>query len=131
MMIAAEWGVGQVLWSMLWFFIFVIWIWMIIVIFSDIIRSRDMGGGAKAVWSIFIVFLPYLGIFAYLIARGGGMAERARQSAQQANEATQAYIRDAAAISTDAEQLAKLADLHNSGKLDDAEYAAAKAKVIS
>jgi hypothetical protein len=130
-MIAAEWGSGQVLWSMLWFFIFVIWIWMIIVIFSDIIRSQDMGGGAKAIWSIFIIFLPYLGIFAYLIARGGGMAERAAQSAQQANEATQAYIRDAAAVSTDADQLAKLADLHNSGKLDDAEYASAKAKVIS
>jgi hypothetical protein len=131
MMIAAEWGTGQVLWSMLWFFIFVIWIWMIIVIFSDIIRSHDMGGGAKAIWSIFIIFLPYLGIFAYLIARGGGMAERAAQSAQQANEATQAYIRDAAAVSTGADELAKLADLHNSGKLDDAEYAAAKAKVIS
>ncbi|HYN35150.1 MAG TPA: SHOCT domain-containing protein [Ilumatobacteraceae bacterium] len=131
MMIAAEWGTGQVLWSMLWFFIFVIWIWMIIVIFSDIIRSQDMGGGAKAIWSIFIIFLPYLGIFAYLIARGGGMAERAAQSAQQANEATQAYIRDAAAVSTDADQLAKLADLHNAGKLDDAEYATAKAKVIS
>jgi hypothetical protein len=130
MMIAAEWGTGQVLWSMIWLFMFVIWIWMIIVIFSDIFRSEDLSGWGKAIWSIFIIFLPFLGIFAYLIARGGSMAERSAKAAQEANEATRAYIRDAAAVSSDADQLAKLADLHNSGKLDDAEYAAAKAKVI-
>ncbi len=130
MMLAAEWGSGQVLWSMMWFFLFVIWIWLIIVIFGDIIRSQDMGGWAKAFWVIFIIVAPYLGIFVYLIARGGGMAERAAASAQQANEATQAYIRDAAGVSSDADELARLADLHSAGKLDDAEYAAAKAKVL-
>ena len=130
MLIAAEWGTGQVLWSMLWFFMFVIWIWMIIVIFSDIFRSQDLSGWGKAIWSIFIIFLPFLGIFAYLIARGGGMADRSAQAAQEANAATQAYIRDAAGVSTDADQLAKLADLHASGKISDAEYATAKAKVI-
>ena len=130
MMIAAEWGTGQVLWSMLWFFMFVIWIWMIVVIFSDIFRSEDLSGWGKAIWSIFIIFLPFLGIFAYLIARGGQMAERSAKAAQDANQATQAYIRDAAAVSTDADQLAKLADLHTAGKIDDAEYATAKAKVI-
>jgi len=130
MMFAAEWGTGQVFWSMIWFFIFVIWIWMIIVIFTDIIRSQDLSGWGKAIWSLFIIFLPFLGILAYLIVRGGGMSERAAKATQEANEATKAYIRDAAAVSSDADQLAKLADLHNSGKLDDAEYAAAKAKVI-
>ena len=130
MLIAAEWGVGQLLWSMLWFFMFVIWIWMVVVIFSDIFRSEDLSGGSKALWSIFIIFLPFLGIFAYLIARGGKMSERAATAAQDANAATQAYIRDAAAVSTDADQLAKLADLHSAGKLDDAEYATAKAKII-
>ena len=130
MMIAAEWGTGQVLWSMLWFFMFVIWIWMIVVIFSDIFRSEDLSGWGKAIWSVFIIFLPFLGIFAYLIARGGQMAERSAKAAQDANQATQAYIRDAAAVSTDADQLAKLADLHTAGKIDDAEYATAKAKVI-
>ncbi len=130
MLIAAEWGVGQVLWSMLWFFMFVIWIWMVVVIFSDIFRSEDLSGGSKALWSIFIIFLPFLGIFAYLIARGGKMSERAATAAQDANAATQAYIRDAAAVSTDADQLAKLAELHSAGKIDDAEYATAKAKII-
>ena len=130
MLFAAEWGTGQVLWSMIWFFLFVIWIWMIIVLFSDIIRSEDLSGWGKALWVLFIIFLPFLGILAYLIVRGGGMAERAAKANQEANEATKAYIRDAAAVSSDADQLTKLADLHNSGKLDDAEYAAAKAKVI-
>lgn len=131
MLIAAEWGSGQVLWSLLWFFMFVIWIWMIIVIFSDILTSDDLSGWGKAIWSIFIILLPFLGIFAYLIARGGQMSDRSAKAAQQANEATQAYIRDAAAVSTDADQLAKLADLHTAGKISDAEYANAKAKVIS
>ena len=130
MLIAAEWGTGQVLWSMLWFFMFVIWIWMIIVIFSDIFTSKDLGGWSKAIWSIFIIVLPFLGIFAYLIARGGQMSDRSARAAQDANQATQAYIRDAAAVSTDADQLARLAELHSAGNIDDAEYAAAKAKVI-
>jgi type VI protein secretion system component VasK len=130
MLLAAEWGTGQVLWSMIWLFMFVIWVWMIIVLFTDIIRSQDLSGWGKALWSLFIIFLPFIGILAYLIVRGGGMAERSAQAAQEANEATKAYIRDAAAVSSEADQLAKLADLHSSGKLDDAEYAAAKAKVI-
>jgi type VI protein secretion system component VasK len=130
MTIAAEWGTGQVFWSMIWFFMFVIWIWMIIVLFTDIIRSEDLSGWGKALWTLFIIFLPFLGILAYLIARGGGMAERAAKANQEANEATKAYIRDAAAVSSEADQLAKLADLHSAGKLDDAEYASAKAKVI-
>ena len=130
MLFAAEWGTGQVLWSMLWFFLFVIWIWMIIVLFSDIIRSEDLSGWGKALWVLFIIVLPFLGILSYLIVRGGGMAERSAKAAQDANAATQAYIRDAAGVSTEADQLAKLADLHAAGKLDDAEYATAKAKVI-
>ena len=79
---------------------------------------------------LFIIVLPFLGILSYLIVRGGGMAERSAKAAQDANAATQAYIRDAAGVSTEADQLAKLADLHAAGKLDDAEYATAKAKVI-
>jgi len=130
MLFAAEWGTGEVLWSLLWLFLFVIWVWLIIVIFSDIIRSQDLSGWSKALWSIFIIFVPYLGVFVYLIARGGGMAERSAQQIQEANEATQAYIRDAASVSSDADQLDQLATLHTSGKLDDAEYAAAKDKII-
>ena len=133
MQLAVQFGTGQVLWSLLWFFLFFVWIMLIFTIFGDIIRSDDMGGGAKAIWSIFIIFLPFLGIFIYLIARGGGMGERQMAAAQKQNEAMQAYIQSAASTgggTSEADQLAKLADLHSSGKIDDAEYATAKAKVI-
>jgi len=133
LLLAAEFGTGQVLWSLLWFFLFFVWIMLIFMIFGDIIRSHDMGGVAKAIWAIFIIFLPFLGIFVYLIARGGGMAERQAAAAKKQNEAMQEYIRSTAGGAdgtSEADQLAKLADLHTSGKIDDAEYATAKAKVI-
>ncbi len=133
MLLAAEFGTGQVLWSLLWFFLFFVWIMLIFTIFGDIIRSDDMGGGAKAIWSIFIIFLPFLGIFIYLISAVAAWASvrslppRSRTSRCRS---TSAATTGSAGGSSDAEQLAKLADLHSSGKIDDAEYAAAKAKVI-
>ena len=130
--LAAEFGTGQVFWSILWFFLFFVWIMLIFTIFGDIIRSDDMGGAAKAIWSIFIIFLPFLGIFAYLIVRGGSMGERQMKAAKAQDAAMQDYIRNAAGTGESAaDQLAKLADLHSAGKIDDAEYAAAKAKVVS
>lgn len=131
LLLAAEFGTGQVFWSILWFFLFFVWILMIFTIFGDIIRSDDMGGWAKALWSIFIIFLPFIGIFAYLIIRGGSMGERQMKAAQKQEAAMQDYIRTTANTGSAADELAKLADLHSQGKLDDAEYAAAKAKVVS
>ena len=132
MQLAAEFGTGQVLWSILWFFLFFVWIMLIFQIFGDIIRSDDMGGAAKAIWSIFIIFLPFLGIFIYLIVRGKSMGERQIKAAQAQEAAMQDYIRTTAGGGTSsADELAKLADLHAQGKLDDAEYAAAKAKIIN
>ncbi len=132
MLLAAEFGTGQVFWSILWFFLFFVWIMLIFTIFGDIIRSDDMGGWAKALWSIFIIFVPFLGIFLYLIIRGGSMSERQMKAAQTQEAAMQDYIRTTAGTGTSAaDQLTQLADLHSQGKLDDAEYAAAKAKVVS
>ncbi len=132
MLLAAEFGTGQVFWSILWFFLFFVWIMLIFSIFGDIIRNDEMGGVAKAIWSIFIIFVPFLGIFAYLIIHGGKMGERQMKSAQAQDAAMQDYIRTAAGGGASAaEQLSTLADLHTAGKLDDAEYAAAKAKVVS
>ena len=88
MLFAAEFGTGQVLWSILWFFLFFVWIMLIFTIFGDIIRSDDMGGWAKALWSIFIIFVPFLGIFLYLIVRGGSMGER-QMKAAKAQEAAE------------------------------------------
>ena len=130
MLLAAEWGTGQVLWSMLWIFIFIMWIWLIIVIFSDIIRSHDLSGWGKALWSIGIIIFPFIGIFAYLIFRGNSMSERQLEDAKAADAATQAYIRDAAGTENSADQLSTLSSLHDAGKLSDAEYATAKDKII-
>src|SRR5215813_2143220 len=79
---AAQFGTGQVFLSMLWFFLFLIWICLLVVVFADIFRSHDLGGWGKALWTIFIIFLPYLGVFVYLIARGGKMQEHRVQDAQ-------------------------------------------------
>ena len=129
-MVLAEWGVGQVLWSILWFFLFFLWIWLVIAIFADIIRSHDMSGWAKAIWSIFIIFMPFLGVFVYLIARGGSMAERSVQQAQAQEQQFQSYVRETAGTADTATQLDRLATLHNEGKLNDDEFAKAKAKLI-
>jgi len=75
-MFAATFGTGQVFWSMLWFTLFVVWIWLLIAVFSDIFRSEDLTGPAKAAWSIFVILLPYLGVFLYLIVRGNKMGQR-------------------------------------------------------
>ena len=79
-MVLAEFGTGQVFWSMLWFFMFFIWIWLLIVVFGDIFRSDDLSGWGKALWTIFIIVLPYLGVFVYLIARGHKMQERSMKA---------------------------------------------------
>ena len=79
-MTLAEFGTGQVFWSMLYFFLFFIWFWLLIVVFSDIFRSDDLGGLAKALWVIFVIVVPYLGVFVYLIARGHKMSEHAARS---------------------------------------------------
>lgn len=127
----AEFGTGQVFWSFLWFFLFVIWIYLLIFLFSDIFRSKDLSGWGKALWSILIIVLPYIGIFAYLIARGGGMAQRQVEQAMEQKNAMDSYIRETSSGGSQADQLAQLADLHTAGKIDDAEYASAKAKVLS
>lgn len=131
MLFASEFGTGQVFWSMMWFFLFFIWIIILFQVFADIFRSRDMGGWSKALWVIFVVFVPYLGVFVYLIARGSKMQQHAVDDAQAMDAANKAYIRQAAGSGTsEAEQLDTLASLHTAGKLNDAEYATAKAKVI-
>lgn len=130
MLLAAEFNVAQVFWSILWFFLFFLWIMLIFTIFGDIIRNDDMSGWVKALWAVLIIFLPFLGIFAYLIINGGKMGERQLRAAKAQEDAMQDYIRTTAGAPSRADELAKLAELHSGGQLDDAEYAAAKAKVL-
>lgn len=131
-MIANEFGTGQVLWSMLWFFMFFIWIWLLITVFADIFRSHDLGGFAKAIWVIFVIFIPYLGVFVYLIARGHKMHEHAVEAAQAQDAAARQYIQQAAGTAASpADELARLADLKERGVIDDAEFQKLKAKALS
>ena len=128
-MILAEFQVGQVFWSMLWFSLFLMWVMLVISIFSDIVRSDDLPGLMKAIWTIAIIFVPFLGVFTYLIIRGGQMGQRNLQRAEDHEDAFVAHVRKTSGGGS-ADELTKLAGLHDDGTLSDDEYAAAKAKVI-
>jgi type VI protein secretion system component VasK len=120
----------NVFWTMLEFFLWVIWIWILIWVFIDIFRSHDLSGWAKALWFIFVLFIPLIGVLVYLIARGGKMQERAERDAQAQDQATRAYIQQAAGSSS-ADQLAKLADLRDRGVITADEFAREKAKILT
>jgi ABC-type multidrug transport system fused ATPase/permease subunit len=119
--------------TMLYFFLFVIWIWLLIAVFIDIFRSHDIGGFAKALWVIFVIILPFLGVFVYLIARGGKMHERAAKQAAEQQKAFDAYVKEAAGTdgSNTADQLSKLADLKSQGVITDAEFETQKTKILA
>ncbi len=118
--------------TMLYFFLFFIWIWLLIMVFVDIFRSHDMGGLAKALWVIFVIILPFLGVFVYLIARGDKMHERAAAETAQQQKAFDQYVRQTAgADGGAADQLSKLADLKTKGVITDAEFEAQKSKILA
>jgi hypothetical protein len=132
-MIASSYPILDIFLTTLYFFLFIIWIWLLITVFIDIFRSRDMGGGAKALWVIFVIVLPFLGVFVYLIARGGKMHERAAAEAAQQQKSFDSYVRQTAGSegADTASQLSKLADLKAQGVITDAEFEAQKAKVLA
>lgn len=124
--------IWDVFWAMLWFFLFIAWIWLLISIFADIFRSDDMNGWVKALWIAFVIILPFLGVLVYVIARGGKMNERATKDAAAQMQAQDGYIRQVAGTGgSSADELAKLADLHDKGVLTDQEFAAQKAKLLA
>jgi type VI protein secretion system component VasK len=121
----------SIFWTIFEVFLWVIWIWILIWIFIDIFRSRDLSGWAKALWFLFVLFIPLIGVLVYLIVRGGSMQERAVQQAQQEDQAARAYIRDAADSGSSADQLAKLAGLRDRGVITADEFEREKAKILS
>ena len=120
-------------WTIFMIFLWVIWFWILITIIIDIFRSRDLSGWAKALWFIFILFLPLIGVLVYLIARGGSMQERAAQQAQQQDAEFRRYVQEAATDSpaNSADQLAKLADLRDRGVISADEFEREKAKLLA
>jgi Short C-terminal domain/Phospholipase_D-nuclease N-terminal len=122
-----------VFWTMLWWFLWIAWIVLLFRVIADIFRSRDLGGWAKALWTIFVVVLPFLGVFVYLVARGHSMTDRDIEQARTQEAAFRSYVQDAAASSGGgtADELAKLADLKSQGVITDAEFEQQKAKLLA
>ena len=120
-------------WATLWLFVFFAWIWLVITIFGDIFRSRDLSGWGKALWTLFVVFLPWLGVLIYLIVRGRSMEDRSVQAAAEREKATRQYVQSVASDdgASSADEIAKLAELRNSGLLTEDEFAAQKAKILA
>ena len=131
-MLASDFGTGQVFLSLLWFFLFFIWIWLLISVFGDIFRSHDLGGWAKALWVIGIIVFPYVGVFVYLLARGGKMHEHAVAAAAANDAMFREYVRSAAGSGggSAVDELNRLADLKSRGVIDDAEFDRLKAKIV-
>ena len=130
---ASSYPLLNVFWTIFEFFLWVIWIWILIWIFIDIFRSHDLSGWAKALWFLFVLFIPLIGVLVYLIARGGSMQERAQQDAKQQDQEFRQYVQQAAASApaSTADQLAKLADLRDRGVISAEEFEREKAKVLA
>ena len=118
-------------WTILEIFLWVLWIWVLIYVFIDIFRSHDLSGWAKALWFLFVLFIPLIGVLVYLIARGGEMQKRAVQQAQEQDREARQYIQEAAGSATPADQLTKLADLRDRGVITADEFEREKAKILA
>jgi hypothetical protein len=129
-MLAYDYPILGLFWSMLIFFLFFAWLILLFRVFADIFRS-DMRGLAKGIWSIFVILAPFLGVFIYVIAHGDGMRNRDVAAAQQSQAAFQSYVQQVAGSGGVASELSKLSDLHASGALTDAEFEAQKAKLLA
>ena len=131
MIIAADYPFLEILGTMVLFFAWVVWIWMMIAILTDVFRRRDIGGWSKALWTFFLIALPFLGAFVYLIAQHDGMAERNIERIEQQEQALNAHIRSVAASDGAAGEIEKAERLLARGTITDAEFDALKAKALA
>jgi ABC-type multidrug transport system fused ATPase/permease subunit len=129
---AQDYPLLNLFWTMLWLFVWILWIFLLVRIILDVFRSDDLGGWGKALWVIFIIILPFVGVLVYLIARGSGMQKRDVRDARAADEEMRSYIRSAAVTpASTGEKLSKLAALRDQGVLSEAEFDAQKAKLLA
>jgi hypothetical protein len=131
MVMAADYPFMDVLWSMIIFFFWVIWIWIVITVLIDIFRRHDIGGWAKAAWVVFVVILPWLGVLVYLIAEHDGMRDRSMQQAQAQRRELDSYVRETAGGGGSAAEIAKAKELLDAGALTQEEFEALKAKALA
>ncbi len=133
-MLAYDYPLLGLFWTMMIFFLWFAWLWLLFRVFADIFRSKDMGGWGKALWSIFVILVPFLGVFIYVIVNGKSMTERDIASAQQRESEFQAYVRQTASTTGGtggADEISKLAALRDQGLLTDEEFTAQKAKLLA
>ena len=130
MVIAADYPFLDVLWTMLIFFLWVVWIWIVVTVLIDIFRRTDLGGFGKAAWVIFVVILPWLGVLIYLIAQHDGMQERSMKQVQSQRRALDDYVRDTAGGGS-AGEIAKAKELLDAGAINQPEFEALKAKALA
>ena len=132
-MFAYDYPLLGMFWTLAFWFLWIAWIMLLFRVLADIFRSRDMGGGGKALWSIFVILVPWLGVLVYMLARGRSMADRDYERAQAQDQAFRAYVTEAAGTSGGgtADELSKLADLKAKGVITDAEFAAQKTKILA
>lgn len=134
MPIAADYPFLDILWTMLVFFGWVIWFWMLIVVLGDVFRRRDVGGWGKAAWTVFVVVLPFIGVLVYLIAQGSGMAERKAEDIRRDRDAFDDYVRSVAPGDGGggaAEQIAKAKSLLDAGAIDQVEFEQLKRQALA
>ena len=129
-MLASDYPFLDVVWTMLIFFVWVIWFWLLITVFADVFRRHDIGGGMKTLWLIFVIVLPFLGVFIYLLAEHKGIAERSTKQVQKAQEQSDAHIREVSGGGAAAE-IERAKGLLDSGAITQAEYEAIKAKALA
>jgi hypothetical protein len=127
----ADFGLGEALLTVLEIFLLVIWIWILITILTDLFRDHELSGWAKAIWVLFLVFVPFLAALVYLIARGSGMRDRALKARAEERAHFESYVRDTAHGGSPADELHKLSDLRQKGMLTDEEFAKAKEKLLA
>jgi ABC-type multidrug transport system fused ATPase/permease subunit len=130
-MLGSNYPLLNAFWTILYVFVFVLWIFILIEVIWDIFRSHDLGGWGKAGWLLFIIVLPLLGVLVYLIARGGSMHEREVRVARAQNQALQSYVREVTGTTSVADELAKLSDLKAKGVISDAEFDQVKTKLLA
>lgn len=127
----AEFTLGAALLTVLEIFLFMAWIWVLVTVIGDLFGDPEVSGWGKAAWTLFLILVPFLGVFVYLIARGGKMHERSMNRAAAAQKEFDAYIRKAATSSSSTSELETLAGLHSKGVLSDAEFQQAKQRLLA
>ena len=130
-MIAADYPFLDVFWTMLVFFVWVAWFMLLFRVIGDIFRRHDIGGGMKVLWLIFVIVLPFLGVFIYLIVENNGMAERNMQQLQARQQANDAYIQSVAGSGGSAAEIEKAKELLDSGAITQSEFDALKQKALA